>query len=136
MQEASNQQAIFDVFYQDVVPDESLCIAYAKQVPFIEDSRRVIIGMGHIKRIIPAIEHKHTDAGSLRSMTWETMVCHSIRDNHKDGFLIPYQEMMKYADSVKGKCFSPIPSPPYILLIFQTKIHHPLPINHVKFHYR
>lgn len=98
IQEASNHRAIFDYFYGDIIPDESLCIAYAKQVPFVEDSRRVIIGMGHIKRIVPAVEHKHTDEGELRSMTWETQVCHSIRLDHKDGFVIPYQQMMEYAE--------------------------------------
>lgn len=97
VQEAENHRAIFDYFYQDVIPDQSLCIAYAKQVPFVEDNRRVVIGIGHVKRIVQAIEHKHTDAGSLRSMIWETMVCHSIREDHKDGFVIPYQEMMGYA---------------------------------------
>lgn len=97
VQEAENHKAIFDYFYQDVIPDESLCIAYAKQVPFVEDNRRVVIGMGHVKRIVPAVEHKHTDAGSLRSMIWETMICHSIREDHKDGFVIPYQQMMEYA---------------------------------------
>ena len=97
VQEAENHKAIFDYFYQDVIPDESLCIAYAKQVPFVEDNRRVVIGMGHVKHIVPAVEHKHTDAGNLRSMTWETMICHSIREDHKDGFVIPYQQMMEYA---------------------------------------
>lgn len=97
IQDAENQKAIFKYFYQDVVPDQSLCIAYAKQVPFVEDSRRVVIGIGHVKRIIPAVEHRHTGAGSFRSMVWETMICHSIRDKHKDGFIIPYQEMMEYA---------------------------------------
>ena len=99
VQEASNHRAIFDYFYQDVIPDQSLCIAYAKQVPFVEDNRRVVIGIGHVKRIVPAIEHKHTDAGQLRSMIWETMVCHSIREDHKDGFVIPYQQMMEYAQN-------------------------------------
>lgn len=98
IQDARNQRAVFDYFYKDIVPNESLCIAYAKQVPFIEDSRRVIIGMGHVKRVIPAIEHRHTNAGSLRSMVWETMVSHSIRSNYKDGFVIPYKEMMEYAN--------------------------------------
>lgn len=97
VQDADNHRAIFDYFYRDVIPDQSLCIAYAKQVPFVEDNRRVVIGIGHVKRIVPAIEHKHTNAGKLRSMIWETMVCHSIRDDHKDGFVIPYQQMMEYA---------------------------------------
>ena len=54
--------------------------------------------MGYVKKIVPAVEHNHTDEGNLRSMTWETQICHSIRLDHKDGFVIPYQEMMKYAE--------------------------------------
>ena len=98
VQEGENQKAIFDYFYGDVVENESLCIAYAKQVPFVEDSRRVIIAVGHVKKIIPAVEHKKTNEKNLRSMTWETMICHSIRENHEDGFVIPYRQMMKYAE--------------------------------------
>ena len=97
IQERDNHKAIFDYFYGDVVPDESLVVAYAKQVPFVEDHRRVIIGMGHVKRVIEAAEHKHTDEKPLRSLTWETHICHSIRPDHKDGFVIPYQQMMEYA---------------------------------------
>ena len=99
VQDADNQRAVFDYFYHDVIPDESLCIAYAKQVPFIDDNRRVIIGIGHVKRIVPAPEYNYSKGGSLRSMVWETMICHSIRDHHKDGFVIPYQEMMKYSET-------------------------------------
>ncbi len=97
VQEADNQKTIFDCFYGDIVENDSLCIMYAKQVPFIEDSRRVIVGIGHVKKIIPAVEHNHTNKSSLRSMIWETMICHSIRENHKDGFVIPYQQMMEYS---------------------------------------
>lgn len=99
VQDAENQKAIFDYFYNDIVEDESLCIAYAKQVPFVEDTRRVVVGVGHVKKVIPAVEHNHTEEGKLRSMIWETMICHSIRENHKDGFVIPYQQMMEYAQT-------------------------------------
>lgn len=99
VQEGENQKAIFDYFYGDIVENESLCIAYAKQVPFVEDTRRVVIGIGHVKKIIPAVEHNHTNENSLRSMTWETMICHSIRENHEDGFVIPYRQMMEYAET-------------------------------------
>ena len=99
IQEADNHRAIFDYFYGDIVPNESIAVAYAKQVPFVEDSRRVIIGMGHITGIVPAVEHNHTDEKPLRSLTWETMLKHSIRPDHKDGFIIPYQEMLEYAEN-------------------------------------
>jgi ATP-dependent exoDNAse (exonuclease V) alpha subunit len=98
VQDAGNHRAIFDCFYSDIIPNESLCVAYAKQVPFVEDSRRVVVAMGHVKKVVPAVEHAHTDEKPLRSMTWETHICHSIREDHEDGFVIPYQKMMEYAN--------------------------------------
>jgi len=98
VQDAENHKAIFDYFYEDVIEDESLCIAYAKQVPFVEDSRRVVVGIGHVRKVVPAVEHNCTDEGELRSMIWETMICHTIREDHKDGFVIPYHKMMEYAN--------------------------------------
>lgn len=55
IQDAMNHRAIFDTFYRDIVPNQSLVIAYTKQVLFVEDTRRVIIGMGHVKRYIPKV---------------------------------------------------------------------------------
>lgn len=98
VQDAANQRAIFDRFYSDVNPSQSLVVVYAKQVPFIEDANRVVMGLGFVKRLTPPPEHNHTDEGELRSILWETMVEHSIRDDRKDGFLFPYREMMDYAE--------------------------------------
>jgi len=97
VQEAENQRAIFDKFYKNIKPHKSLVIPYAKQVPFIEDSKRVVMGIGFVKNIIQPPEHEHTNDGSLRSILWETMIEHSIRDDRKNGFLLPYSEMMSYA---------------------------------------
>ncbi len=99
VQDAENHRAIFDYFFEYVVKDQSLCIAYAKQVPFVEDVRRVVVGIGHVKKVVPAVEHRRQTKDGLRSMVWETMICHSIRKDHKDGFVIPYQEMMAYAQA-------------------------------------
>ena len=98
VQDATNQREIFRVFYQDVKVNESLVIPYTKQVPFIDDSKRVIMGIGFVTSITEPPEHNHTGEGKLRSILWETMVGHSIRDDRKNGFLMPYREMMKYAE--------------------------------------
>ena len=97
VQDAENQRNIFKEFYTDVKIDESLVIPYAKQVPFIEDTKRVVMGIGWVKSITEPPEHKHTNAGSLRSILWETMIGHSIREDCEDGFLLPYRELMDYA---------------------------------------
>lgn len=99
IQDAKNHKGVFDYFYHDVIPNKSLCLIYAKQVPFVEDPRRIIIGIGFVEKITPAVEHNHTEDGSLRSLTWETMLSHSIRKNNSNGFLFPYLELMKYADN-------------------------------------
>jgi hypothetical protein len=98
VQDAENQREIFRIFYQDVKVNESLVIPYTKQVPFIDDSKRVVMGIGFVTSITEPPEHNHTDARALRSILWETMVGHSIRDDRKNGFLMPYREMMKYAE--------------------------------------
>lgn len=99
VQDAANQRAIFDCFYRDAIPYKSLVIPYAKQVPFIEDSKRVVMGIGYVDNVTPPVEHKTDGTGKLRSITWETMVGHTIRDDRKNGFLFPYREMMAYADT-------------------------------------
>lgn len=98
VQDATNQRAIFKTFYEDVQIGNSLVIPYAKQVPFIDDAKRVVMGVGVVTSIKEPPEHNHTDEGTLRSVLWETMIGHSIRDDRKNGFLLPYREMMEYAD--------------------------------------
>jgi len=97
VQDAVNQRAIFKQFYRNVSSKKSLVIPYAKQVPFIEDAKRVVMGIGFVENVVPPPEHNHTNEGELRSILWETMIRHSIRNERKDGFLLPYREMMEYA---------------------------------------
>lgn len=97
VQDAENHQAIFKRFYENIIPNKSLVFAYAKQVPFVDDPRRIVIAVGFVEEVIPSVEHNHTDAGTLRSYTWETMIRHSIRENGENGFLMPYYKLMEYA---------------------------------------
>ena len=98
VQDASNQRAIFKTFYQDVEVNKSLVITYSKQVPFVEEAKRIVTGIGFVTSITEPPEHNHTEAGELRSILWETMIGHSIRNDRKNGFLLPYKEMMEYAE--------------------------------------
>ena len=98
VQEAENQKAIFEKFYGNVIPNKSLVIPYAKQVPFVDDPRRVVVGIGFVTKVIPAVPHECSKDKPLRSMTWETFVCHSIRENSDNGFLMPYYQLMDYAE--------------------------------------
>ncbi len=93
-----SQKGIFDYFYSGVIPNESLIFPYYKQVPFIEDGRRVIAGIGNIVSDIEYNKYDTDEAGKEENYIWETNATHSIRDNGKEGFLMPYHEMMEYAE--------------------------------------
>lgn len=100
VQDADNQRAIFSTFYGEVEVGRSLVVPYAKQVPFVEDNRRIVLGIGRVTSMTPPPEYArdpNAESGALRSILWETMIGHSIRDERKDGFLFPYHEMMEYA---------------------------------------
>lgn len=97
IQDARNHRAIFRSFFEEVIPNQSLVIPYSKQVPFIDDSKRIVMGIGYVTSKKEPPEHNHTNSGELRSMLWQTMLGHSIRDDRKNGFLLPYREMMEYA---------------------------------------
>lgn len=98
VQDGRNQKAIFDAFFANAEKDKSLCVFYAKQVPFIEDARRVVIGIGHIKNVEPPLQYEMTDETGMTSCAWENIVTHSIRTDMADGFLLPYDSLMAYGN--------------------------------------
>ena len=102
VQGRDNQQRIFSSFFDCVECGKSLCFFYAKKVPFVDDPRRVIIGIGLVDRIIPAVEYRHSPGTPSTSMTWETTVCHSIRPDFTGGVLFPYAELAEYARNNSG----------------------------------
>lgn len=92
--EVGNQQSLLNGFASHLQKGNSLCFFYAKYVPFIEGTGRVLIGAGRIKEILSLTEYEHRGQG-MRGMVWERPVQHSIRPNGKDGFLLPYYDLMK-----------------------------------------
>jgi hypothetical protein len=104
VQERDNQKALLDCFSEHLVPQESLCFFYAKQVPFVEDNgnRRILIGVGRVTNVARCEEYRYSTKkleGKLRSMLWELIVQHSIRPDFKDGFLLPYHAAIEKANA-------------------------------------
>jgi len=94
--EYANQKHLLDCFAGHFQKENSLCFFYAKQVPFIEGAGRILIGVGRIKEIDPLIEYDRKGDG-MRGMVWERPIQHSIRPKGKDGFLLPYHEVISAA---------------------------------------
>ncbi len=92
-----SQKGIFDYFFSGIKPQNSLIFPYYKQVPFIDDNRRVIAGIGNIVLKVEIHEYESDGSSDEKNYIWETNAAHSIRVDGKDGFLMPYLEISEYA---------------------------------------
>ena len=97
LHEAENQKALLEAFAAHLRPQDSLSFFYAKHVPFVEGTGRILIGVGRINNLSPLTEYKREGEG-MRGMVWERPVQHSIRPKGQDGFLLPYYEILKCAE--------------------------------------
>ncbi|MFP7297002.1 AAA family ATPase [Neobacillus niacini] len=91
-----SQKAIFDYFFSGINPHNSLIFPYYKQVPFIEDNRRVIAGIGNIVSNVEIHEYESDGSSDEKNYIWETNAAHSISNGGKAGFLMPYLEISEY----------------------------------------
>lgn len=96
--EGQNQKALLDVFAGHLRKEASLCLFYAKHVPFVEGTCRILIGVGRIKEIGDVTEYARKDNAGMRGVVWDRPVQHSIRPKGKDGFLMPYYEVLQRAE--------------------------------------
>ena len=92
--EARNQTGLLEGFAAHLRRDDSLCLFYAKHVPFIEGTNRILVGAGRVKDIGQLTEYQRSDDKRPRGMVWERPIQHSIRPNGQDGFLMPYHEVL------------------------------------------
>lgn len=97
LHEAANQGALLNGFASHLRKEESLCFFYAKHVPFVEGTGRIIIGVGRVRDVGSLKEYDRSSDG-MRGMIWERPVQHSIRPKGQDGFLVPYYEILKRAE--------------------------------------
>ncbi|QQA74527.1 AAA family ATPase [Pectobacterium parmentieri] len=102
VQEGNNQRVILDTFFSAAKPEESLVFFYAKRTPMIEDTRRIIIGVGRIKSVSSPVEYHyvegHKPKDKISGYLWERNIEHSIRPYGGEGFLLPYQQILMIAE--------------------------------------
>jgi ATP-dependent exoDNAse (exonuclease V) alpha subunit len=95
VQEYNNQKALLNCFFEHLQEESSLVFFYAKQVPFVESSGRVLAGVGKINKIIPSEAYEGSNK-RFGAAYWEHMILHSIRQDNKNGFLLPYHNALEY----------------------------------------
>jgi ATP-dependent exoDNAse (exonuclease V) alpha subunit len=100
VQQIDNQKALLDAFVSPIRPESSLVFIYAKNVPFVDTTSRILIGVGHISEIGNLTEYEYDESlpKSFRSTLWERPVYHTIREDFKNGFLLPYNEFFELAE--------------------------------------
>lgn len=95
VQEITNQKALLNCFFEHLQEEISLVFFYAKQVPFVEASGRVLAGVGKINKIIASEAYEGSN-NRFGAAYWEHMILHSIRKDGKNGFLLPYHSGIEY----------------------------------------
>ena len=96
---------MLDTFFGAITPEESLVFFYAKRTPLTDDGRRVIVGMGRVLKLDPPVEYiyeKGAPSDAMRCVLWERNLHHSIRPEIKDGFLLPYHDLIDLAAKKPG----------------------------------
>ena len=96
VQQIDNQKALLDTFIKPIVSGNSLIFIYAKNIPFVDTSERILIGVGHISNIGDLTEYEYDEnlPKTFRSTLWERPIYHTIREDNQNGFLLPYQELV------------------------------------------
>lgn len=98
IQEGANQLIMLDTFFSAVEPGVSLVFFYAKRTPLSDSPRRVIVGVGRILKVGEPLQYrtsKNRPRDAISGYLWERSIHHSIRPEMKDGFLLPYHELLE-----------------------------------------
>jgi ATP-dependent exoDNAse (exonuclease V) alpha subunit len=91
--EPSNQKAVIEYYY-DGLSDKSLLVPYMKDVPFTDDGRRIVLGVGFVKKVHDNRYYHSSDKNKTNMpILWDKVIEHDIVNN---GFLIPYKEIYDY----------------------------------------
>ncbi|QMU31364.1 AAA family ATPase [Adhaeribacter radiodurans] len=89
------QETILKTFFEPVTEDKSLSIFYVKGAnPVDEDSRRLIVGIGIIKKKSSII--KYDSVADYTYPLWDRLITHGIRpdDPTSEGILLPYHDYL------------------------------------------
>ncbi len=89
-----NQKTIFEYFYKNIQPGESLIFPYSKRCSLTETYGRILIGIGHVSSIGEL--NKYDGESEVEPLIWERCIGHSIRHSGEDGFLFPFSEIKQF----------------------------------------
>ncbi|MCV9933029.1 ATP-dependent RecD-like DNA helicase [Flavobacterium sp. LS1R47] len=101
---AKAQNAVLQKFFDPIKENHSLAIYYVKGAnPIDEDLRRLIAGIGVIKKKSSTLEYETKENHTFP--LWDRLITHGINPNEpqSEGVLIPYQEYLDLPDDYLHK---------------------------------
>lgn len=93
------QNAVLQKFFDPIKENHSLAIYYVKGAnPIDEDLRRLIAGIGVIKKKSATLEYESKESHTFP--LWDRLITHGINPNEpkSEGVLIPYKEYLDLSD--------------------------------------
>ena len=92
---AARQEAISRLFFGRLDPASSLVLFYTKEGhPFGDDLIRLLVGVGSITSIARIDYYDSAVPDRPTHPIWDRLICHSIRPNGAEGFLLPYHDYL------------------------------------------
>jgi hypothetical protein len=91
---AHRQEALSQLFFDQVTADESMVLFYTKSGhPLGDHINRLVVGVGFVEGVGPMLRYDSTSRSSYPM--WDRVVRHSIRPEGRNGFLLPYHEYLE-----------------------------------------
>lgn len=91
----ARQAALLNLFFQRLVPEQSLVFFYCKEGQPLGDSiSRLVTGVGRITAV-PSAKEYAVDGKRPTYLMWDRLIRHSIRPDGDDGFLLPYHDYLE-----------------------------------------
>jgi hypothetical protein len=99
--DGGNQRAVIDAFFEPVSnTGDSLVFMYLKHSPLQEQrTDRLLVGAAHITGMESPEMWQSSGPSAFDSSMWETIVRHSLREDQREGVLLPYQRLAELMDS-------------------------------------
>ncbi|WP_417326909.1 ATP-dependent DNA helicase [Halarcobacter sp.] len=97
VQQFDNQKALLDTFINPIQVNKSLVFIYAKNIPHIETTSRVLLGVCNIEKIGDLTEYEYDSSKpkTFQSTLWERPIYHTLREGFENGFILPYHEFFE-----------------------------------------
>ncbi|MBA5245897.1 AAA family ATPase [Marnyiella aurantia] len=100
VQHPHNQKVLLDAFFGCLKKEKSLVFFYSKETPLSEPNERVVVGVAKVRNNPSNILEYEYPPGynGHKSYPWDRCVEHTLTDKQPDGFLLPYHEILEFAN--------------------------------------